>query len=364
MRKSNSRQPFKSNSRSQPRKPRLSANVILHWEDADKKIYVLIGKSCIVHCKALIENKKNLSPELLRNLILAISNNTFKLTRGGELPGKGFEKFYLGKNFNGILLSGLSLFPGGKLEKGETFQDAAYRELREEFYLNPELIKGGEKVIKDSLEFIFKFGDKRFYSLSLNALGLTPEDIIQEFNEHIKKLGDLSPNIAWHKYENIKDCPPFPEMREIIKVRLDEISIKEAFCAEDIDYFKQEITTFSNFLCDVAKIDDQRKRNVFKEKMLKQMEHHPNGGVHLQAADDFRERLATKQADNLKLARLALKETKEDKNEEEFIGQNPNIFLPHKSWVIPQAIQQARKITDTNSTSEKTDEDKKIVITL
>lgn len=123
---------------------------------------------------------------------------------------KDFEFFYLILHYT----SGHWDFPKGKLEAGETPQEAALRELTEETGLTAKIIFGFE----ESLDYIFKERGKLIEKTVTFFVGQTNKETVTLSREHIGYL--------WLPYEQAYKKLTYKNAQEILKNANDFLKLK------------------------------------------------------------------------------------------------------------------------------------------
>lgn len=151
------------------RKKPTHAYIIPYFTDKTG-IKILSGRERAIHTLA-VKRLKLENPQAICELI---NKQEKLLDENGSNPS-----LKLHRNLSGVLLCGRTALPGGKRESAETSEQAAIRELGEEFGLH------GIKITDLVLLEIYRLDGKRceaYYTLDLDTLKLKPEAIIQAFN--------------------------------------------------------------------------------------------------------------------------------------------------------------------------------------
>ena len=95
--------------------------------------------------------------------------------------------------------------PKGKIEEGESKQEAALRELEEETGLEAEIIDGFEEQIS----YVFRQDDELIEKTVYFLIGKTESDQITLSDEHI--------NFAWLPYNQAEGQLTFANAKEVLK---------------------------------------------------------------------------------------------------------------------------------------------------
>lgn len=128
------------------------------------KMFCMSGRENCIHSKALRELRE-------------------RDVKGIKIDEKGADPSnQVGKNLGGVLLIGRTALPGGRVDKSESFADAAIRELAEEFAFDKDKLNSAWLEVIDEHPIVFEGSECRFYAMNLACLW--PKDTNKEAELH------------------------------------------------------------------------------------------------------------------------------------------------------------------------------------
>ncbi len=140
------------------------AYVIVWWRDESSgEVLCLSGRENAVHQRALAQ------------LLATAAPPGIEIDENGADRSKG-----VGKNLSGVLLIGRTALPGGRVDRGETFEEAAVRELSEEFGMSVDLTE--LEPLGDGTPVRIDSSDIRFFALNLAGVFPFPANTTQAAN--------------------------------------------------------------------------------------------------------------------------------------------------------------------------------------
>jgi ADP-ribose pyrophosphatase YjhB (NUDIX family) len=131
--------------------PAVRRAYVIVWWDTPEGILMLSGRENAVHEKALRE-------------LLARGPRVIELDENGADRTR-----QIGKNLGGTLLIGRTALPGGRVDRNESFREAAARELAEEFGITQRFLPGDLVQIGENATFV-DGSEIMFFSLDLATI--------------------------------------------------------------------------------------------------------------------------------------------------------------------------------------------------
>lgn len=140
-------------------RPVQRAYVIVCWTDEKGEMWCLSGRERAVHKRALAE-------------LIELAPKKIEIDENGADAKNG-----IGKNLGGTLLIGRTALPGGRVDRGETFEQAAVRELAEEFGLSEGVSEADLVPIGTAQELSVHVdgSEIRFFALCLRNVFREPD---------------------------------------------------------------------------------------------------------------------------------------------------------------------------------------------
>jgi 8-oxo-dGTP pyrophosphatase MutT (NUDIX family) len=132
-------------------KPLIRRAYVIVWWPEDDGIWCLSGREQALHKKALSE-------------LLQLAPKVIEIDERGADHAHG-----IGNNLGGTLLIARTALAGGRVDGGETFEEAAVRELGEEFGLVDRVTVDKLEAI-DATPVVFEGSEIRFFSLDLRTV--------------------------------------------------------------------------------------------------------------------------------------------------------------------------------------------------
>lgn len=223
----------------------------LHFKGEDGGTRVILGKEQALHPGALDEMR-----DILGNFPSQCESMKKCLENGQDLIDENGRPLCMGQwsggNFGGILLIARSALPGGRVEKTETVEEAAIREMVEEYGINP--------CVKS-----------RYFRFAQVCCIRRPRSNIEEvylsldLDEHFSKELDENDLMA---PKSILAGGPTDEKRSIFSVPLSDLvkEFDDEITEGDLVFLDGEIEKLSNEFC--ALVGAQGYEEAVKKKLL------------------------------------------------------------------------------------------------